>query len=109
MTLQDWIMSNWEVLLSAAGIGGSSGILGKKLTDKAQDSKIKANTDSIKNTGEKVIKIMEVQTGLKAQLDINDALDKEFKTNFNQHRSDMRADVKDIKDSLKMLTSHLLK
>ena len=101
-------MNNWETLIAALGIGGSGGILGKKLTDKAQDRKIEANRKAIEMAEQKLIALQTTHLSMKAQLDLNDAMDREFKANFAEHRKTVHADMQDIKISLNMLMKHLL-
>jgi len=108
MTPTEWLMQNWEALIAAAGIGGGGGILGKKLTDKHQDRKIEANRKSLEMAHQRIDGLQKQHLIMQSQIELNTALDKEFRVTFSEHRKQMQRDIESIKDSLTMLTQHLL-
>lgn len=83
--IKTWLVSNWEVLTAAAGIGSGSSIATKKLIDREQDKKIKT---------------LETEMGeVKTKLEVNTRLDMErqIALNVTLDKIDKRFDRMDDK------------
>ena len=84
--LLNWIAKHWAEFAAALGIGGSSGLLAKKFTDKKQDKKI--------NSLEKKV------NSLESDIKTNTQFDKQF-------REQMGADYNGIKEEIGKINGRL--
>ena len=99
----NWVSDNWGALLGSLSLGGGGSILGKKLTDKKQNERIKEVED----------RVSALETGLK----VNEAQDEEFRTAVNNKLdkldkkidSSNEATRKEIGDGHKWIVSEIMK
>lgn len=127
--LESWITSHWVEILTYLGIGGGSGILGKKLTDKKQDEKIKRNEEelnkqrveivrqkelNIKNR-EQILELSKRQNNITMQmlridkkLDVNTEADKQFRASLNRQMDNFNNGMNDIKNGQAALLSQFM-
>ena len=89
-----WINDHWGSVLTALGAGGGGGFLGKKLIDKKQDKEL-AKLDK---------RVSDVEQELK----INTMEDKQFRSEFKEHKEDMKTFMTEIRGDVKEITRHLL-
>jgi hypothetical protein len=73
----EWIKLHWAEIAAAFGIGGSSGLLGKKAMDSKQDKEIK-------QLCKKVDVIEKEVSENKAKLELNTTLDKQLREDLNR-------------------------
>lgn len=106
--LLQWLTKHYPELLAAIGLGGGSGFLSKKLTDKNQDSKIKYLEDDLRSANKKLSnmakEIVQVQNDVKT----NTLFDKQFREQTQREYSIIEKEMKDVKNSLDRILTHLL-
>lgn len=91
MTVSDWIIQNWQEALAVVGVGSGSGIIGKKLTDQAQNKKIS--------------KLEERVGKVESDLLLNTTMDNEFKISLNARLDRIEHNVE---SKMEIIINHLL-
>lgn len=97
----NWITTHWDSIVAALGIGGASGIAGKKLIDREQNQKIKYLESKVDNI-EKEVQMIE------KNLAHNSLVDEQFRSEFKDHKESIKGDLHEIRSNLKMVLNHLL-
>lgn len=103
MILVNWLQDHWPEVLAYLGIGGGSGILGKKLTDKKQDTKIKQHEEKI-NHHEEDIKVLKKVYSSQSKAILKVENDLKHNTDWDrQLREDLKSQREDIKEKFNKL------
>ena len=92
--MSEWIEAHWIELLSALGIGGGSGILGKKLTDRKQNKDIEYLKSEVKD--------------IRSELSINSDRDLALKEHIAEMKLDFKESLTEIKQGQKELQSLII-
>ncbi len=100
--MKEWFISHWQEILAYIGIGGGSGIIGKKLTDKQQDKKLKDHEDRIMKLETECITI-------KNDIQNNTVFDKQLRGEFKEYRDLMDKRLSRIEDKQDKIYDHLIK
>lgn len=94
MDIVEWCTKYWGELITAIGIGGSSGFAAKRLTNKRRDRRIKSLENKIEDFDKSLLQI-------KKDIETNTLFDKQF-------RNQVEASMVEVKARLDQILGHLL-
>ena len=97
----EWFVKHWPELFGSLTLGGGGAFGVKKLTDKKQDAKIKQLENKVGDMEKEV-------TQLKNDISVNTMFDKQFREQVEREYTGIKEGMKEIKESLQLLTNHLL-
>ncbi len=97
----NWFIKHWAELAAALGLGGGSGLLAKKMTDKKQDKKISDLEKKVNSLNEDMLQ-------LKNDIKTNTMFDKQFREQVEKEYNGIKEGMREIKEGLQLLTNHLL-
>ena len=97
----NWVTKHWAELAAALGLGGGSGFLAKKITDKEQDRKISYLEDKLESMEKHLIQ-------LENDVKTNTMFDKQFREQMEREYGIIKEGMKEVKGSLKQILGHLL-
>lgn len=99
--MKDWFFHHWQDVLTYIGIGGGSGILGKKMIDREQSRKLKDH--------EERINLLESKTkSIEKDIETNTIFDKQLRSEFKDHRELMDKRLQRIEDTQVKIYEHLI-
>ncbi len=99
--MKDWFMHHWQDVLTYIGIGGGSGIIGKKMIDREQSKKLKDH--------EQRITLLESKTKeIEKDIETNTIFDKQLRSEFKDHRELMDKRLQRIEDTQIKIYEHLI-
>lgn len=96
-----WIEIHFQELLMFLGAGGGGGFLGKKLTDRQQDKKLKELADSVALNKSEIIMI-------KLELETNTKFDQQLRDEIKEGKAETHAILREIRESINAINQYLL-
>jgi len=101
MDFLTWLTKHWTELVAAFSIGGGSGLIAKKFTDKKQDKKISALGKKVQDIDIEIIQ-------LKNDISTNTQFDKQFREQMGLDYSAIKSEIGEVKKRLETIIGHLL-
>lgn len=89
MNLMDWLSENYPSVLATLGIGGGSGLLGKKLVDREQNKKISELQKAMESNKSRIEATEKALINIQNEIHTNTEFDKQLREEFKEHRSEL--------------------